>query len=211
MDYKALRKEYKQGELLDDSIEQDPFGLFGRWFGQAQEAGIDDVNAMTLATSAQNGKPSARIVLLKGFDDLGFTFFTNYESRKGIELISNPQAALLFFWKELERQIRIEGHVHIIDEYESDEYFNSRTTESRISAIISPQSEIIPSRRYLEERWIEYLKNTDESDIKRKTNWGGFRLIPHSIEFWQGRVNRLHDRIRYCKKDDHWVIHRLAP
>lgn len=211
MDYKALRKEYKQGELLEENIEQEPFGLFGRWFSQALHAGIDDVNAMTLATSTQNGKPSARTVLLKGFDEFGFTFFTNYESRKGIELISNPQAALCFFWKELERQIRIEGIVHIVDEHESDEYFNSRTTESRISAIISPQSEVIPSRRFLEERWLEYLKKTDETDIRRKKNWGGFRLVPHSIEFWQGRVNRLNDRIRYLKKDDHWVIHRLAP
>jgi pyridoxamine 5'-phosphate oxidase len=211
MDYKAFRKEYKRDELLDDNIEQDPYVLFDAWFEQALYGGIEDANAMALATSTRDGKPSARTVLLKGYDDQGFTFYTNYESRKGTELISNPQAALLFFWKELERQVRIEGIVHMIDEHESEAYFNSRPTLSRISAIISPQSEVIPSRRFLEERWVEFLKKTDESEIRRQKNWGGFRLVPHSIEFWQGRVNRLNDRIRYLKEDAHWVIQRLAP
>lgn len=211
MDYKALRKEYKRGELRDDALEKDPMRLFRRWFEQVLHADLEEANAMTLATSTADGKPSARIVLLKGLDDLGFTFFTNYESRKGVELISNPQAVLLFFWKELERQVRVEGLVHRVSEHESDDYFNSRSIESRISAVISPQSQVIPSRRFLEDKWVEQLKQIEESGIHRLKNWGGFRLIPHSIEFWQGRTNRLHDRIRYLKMNDHWKISRLAP
>jgi pyridoxamine 5'-phosphate oxidase len=210
-DYKALRKEYRKGELRDDSIEKDPLRLFQRWFQQAMHADIEEGNAMVLATSTPDGKPSARMVLLKGVDDLGFTFFTNYESRKGSELISNPQATLLFFWKELERQVHIEGFVRKVSDQESDEYFNSRSIESRISAVISPQSKVIPSRRFLEEKWVEQLKQIEESGIRRLNNWGGFRLIPHTFEFWQGRTSRLHDRIRYLKVNDQWKISRLAP
>jgi pyridoxamine 5'-phosphate oxidase len=211
VDYKALRKEYRRGELLDSSLEKNPFRLFNRWFEQALHSNIEEVNAMTLATSTQDGKPSARIVLLKGFNEKGFTFYTNYSSRKGEELIANPQASLLFYWKELDRQVRIEGLAHKISGKESDAYFNSRTLESRISAVVSPQSQVIPSRRFLEDKWVEYLKKVEKEGVKRSPDWGGFRLIPHSIEFWQGRSNRLHDRIRYFKKDDGWVISRLAP
>lgn len=211
MNIEALRKEYKRGELKDDNLEKDPLRLFNKWFEQALHAEIMDVNAMTLATATADGRPSARTVLLKSFDEKGFTFYTNYDSRKGEELKSNPRAALLFFWKELERQVRIEGNVVISSEEESDEYFASRALESRISAVISPQSKIIPSRRYLEDKWVDYLKQVEQNGIERPSFWGGFRLVPEKIEFWQGRPNRLHDRILYTTKGSGWEISRLAP
>ncbi|MCF8367836.1 MAG: pyridoxamine 5'-phosphate oxidase [Bacteroidales bacterium] len=211
MNIESLRKEYKRGELSDNSLEQDPMSLFNKWFEQAMHADIIDVNAVTLGTSSSAGKPSLRTVLLKKFDTKGFTFFTNYNSRKGKELTENPFASMLIFWKELERQIRIEGKVEKGTSLESDSYFNSRSLESRISGAVSPQSEKVPSRRYLEEKWVKYLKEVGETGVKRPDNWGAFRLIPERIEFWQGRPNRLHDRILYSLEDNVWQISRLAP
>lgn len=211
MNIEALRREYKRGELSDDNINTDPINQFQHWFEQAMHADIIDVTAMTLATASTDGKPSARIVLLKKFDKSGFVFFTNYSSRKGNELSKNPNASLLLFWKELDRQVRIEGKVEITSDSVSDNYFNSRTMESRISAAVSPQSEEILSRRFLEEMWVSALKETGENGPIRPKNWGGYLLIPDRIEFWQGRPNRLHDRILYKRKGKGWVISRLAP
>ncbi|MCB2218911.1 MAG: pyridoxamine 5'-phosphate oxidase [Bacteroidetes bacterium] len=211
MNIDALRREYQKGELKDDHLDPDPMHLFEKWFEQALHADIFDPNAMTLATADLSGRPSARIVLLKKFDEKGFYFFTNYTSRKGSELDKNPLAALLIFWKELERQVRIEGAVKRTTRNESDQYFHSRSLESRISAAISPQSKVVESRRFLEDRWVEYLKEIKDKDVKRPDFWGGFRLIPDSIEFWQGRPNRLHDRILYKRTGKAWEIVRLAP
>ncbi len=211
MNIEALRREYKKDELKDDNIDLNPVDQFEKWFEQALHADIVDVNAMTLATATSDGRPSARIVLLKGFDERGFTFFTNFESRKGRELEANPRAALLFYWKELERQVRIEGEVKRSSPYESDEYFDSRALESRISAVISPQSRVVGSRRYLEDQWVEFLKKMETEGIQRPDYWGGYHLMPDSIEFWQGRPNRLHDRIRYSRHGNSWRIERLAP
>jgi pyridoxamine 5'-phosphate oxidase len=211
MNIESLRKEYKRSELRDDTVNPDPVKQFRSWFEEAMHADIDEVNAITLATADTAGRPSARIVLLKAFDKKGFTFFTNYEGRKSRDLKENPQAALLMFWKELERQIRIEGRVEVVPAKESDKYFDSRSLESRISAAISPQSEEVPSRRHLEELWIKKLKELKDNKLLRPESWGGYRVIPDQIEFWQGRPNRLHDRILYSKQGSKWVISRLAP
>jgi len=211
MDIKALRNEYRKGELKEESVHPDPIKQFEKWFEQALHADLIDVNAMTLATATKEGKPSARTVLLKGFDEKGFVFYTNYNSRKGKELTKNPAVSILFFWKELERQVRIEGKVERTTASESDSYFNSRDLESRISATISPQSKVIPSRHYLEDRWVDYLKEVEKNGIKRPDFWGGFRVVPDTIEFWQGRPNRLHDRIKYERINGIWLRMRLAP
>lgn len=211
MNIESLRKEYKRSELGDDTVDRDPIKQFRHWFEEALHADIDEVNAMTLATADAEGRPSARIVLLKSFTAEGFSFFTSYTGRKSRELQENPQAAILIFWKELERQIRIEGFVEKVPHQESDRYFSSRSLESRISAAISPQSEEVPDRRYLEKLWIEKLKEVGDGPLDRPGDWGGFRLIPRRIEFWQGRPNRLHDRIVYALQGDQWVISRLAP
>lgn len=211
MNIESLRREYKRSELRDDTVNPDPVKQFRLWFEEAMHADIDEVNAMTLATADASGKPAARIVLLKAFTNAGFSFFTNYEGRKSKELEENPRAALLIFWKELERQVRIEGTVKKVPKKESDRYFASRSLESRISAAISPQSQKVPSRRFLEELWINKLKEVGDGPVTRPENWGGFRLVPNHIEFWQGRPKRLHDRILYSKKGVEWVISRLAP
>lgn len=211
MDLKNIRSEFSKGELSKNQVEKDPIVQFKHWFNQAIEMEIAEVNAMTIATASMNGLPSARIVLLKEVDELGFVFFTNYEGRKGIELEQNPNAALLFFWKELERQIRIEGKVEKTTDNESEVYFNSRPLESKISAIISKQSEVVQNREFLEEKYVKSLKQNFEKEIKRPENWGGYRVIPEKIEFWQGRTNRLHDRILYTKINNKWKIERLEP
>ena len=211
MDIEALRREFKHDELKEENLNPDAIKQFEKWFEQAVHADILDVNAMTLATATKDGHPSARIVLLKGFDEAGFTFFTNYQSKKGQELAENPKAALLIYWKELDRQVRIMGEVIKTSAADSDTYFNSRSMESRISAAISPQSQVVESRRWLEEQWVQYLKKIENEDFQRPLHWGGFLLQPKSIEFWQGRPNRLHDRIRYTRSNHDWLIERLAP
>ena len=212
MNIADIRKEYKMQSLLETDIEQHPIAQFEKWWQQAIESHIDEVNAMTLATVGAHGMPSARIVLLKGFDAEGFTFFTNYESRKGKELNNHPQAALVFFWKELERQIRIEGLVAKIDAAASDAYFHSRPTESQIGAWTSPQSKVIASRTFLEEKFQEMTASFENQDINRPSFWGGYKLKPSKIEYWQGRAGRLHDRIQYEQSvDGAWTMNRLAP
>ena len=209
-DISKIRKEYVQGELDMDQVLPDPVRQFSLWMDQAIASEIDEPTAMTLATVGADGKPSARMVLLKGFDDKGFVFFTNYESRKGQEILKNHRVALVFYWKELERQVRIEGFVLKTSGKESDDYFRSRPPESQVSAINSPQSAIIPDRRHLENRKMEYLEKHTGEHI-RPANWGGYQVIPEMMEFWQGRPNRLHDRLRYSRKGGEWEIERLAP
>jgi pyridoxamine 5'-phosphate oxidase len=209
-DLSKIRNEYLKGELDIFHVHPDPVQQFGEWMDQAIRSEIEEPTAMTLATVAPDGKPSARMVLLKGFNEKGFVFFTNYESRKGQEIFRNHRVALVFYWKELERQVRIEGFVLKTSGKESDEYFHSRPAESQVSSIISPQSAVIPDRQYIENLRQEYLQNLS-ADIQRPVNWGGFQVIPEMIEFWQGRPNRLHDRLRYTRKGGEWVIERLAP
>jgi len=211
MSIESLRKEYKRSELRGDTVNPDPVKQFSTWFEEAIHADIDQVNAMTLATANKEGIPSARIVLLKAFNWNGFTFFTSYEGRKSLDLKENPYAALLILWKALDRQIRIEGKVEMVSARESDKYFDSRSLESRISASVSPQSKVISSRRYLEELWVNKLKEINDKKIIRPEHWGGYRVIPDRIEFWQGRPKRLHDRIMYSRDGNKWVISCLAP
>jgi pyridoxamine 5'-phosphate oxidase len=209
-DLSKIRNEYLQGELDIENVLPDPFQQFGVWMDQAVLSGIEEPTAMTLATVSREGMPSARMVLLKGFDENGFIFFTNYESRKGQEIAKNHRVALVFYWKELERQVRIEGFVLKTSGKESDDYFDSRPPESQVSAIISPQSAVIPDRQYLINLRNEYMDN-HSGENKRPGYWGGYQVIPEMIEFWQGRENRLHDRIRYSRKGGEWIIERLAP
>ncbi len=205
-----IRQKYGKFELLESGMAPDPIEQFTRWFAQALEAAVPEPNAMTLATLGPDLHPSARIVLLKGFDERGFVFYTNYESRKGQELAAHPRASLLFFWQPLERQVRIEGRIEKTSAEESDEYFRSRPLESRIGAWVSPQSRPI-SRDELETRKRE-LTDSLGDDPARPPHWGGYRVVPHYVEFWQGRPSRLHDRVAYRLQDDStWVMQRLAP
>ena len=207
----SIRKEYSLKQLDEKDVKRDPFDQFKEWFDDAVNAEVNEPNAMMLATSTSDGKPSARMVLLKGFDKESLTFFTNFNSRKASLLDSNPYAALVFFWPELERQIRIEGMVEKVSEKESNEYFNSRPEGSRIGAWASPQSQVIPNREFLELLYTEIETKFKGKEIPRPERWGGFRVIPSLFEFWQGRPNRLHDRIQYSKADNNWIIERLAP
>lgn len=207
-----IRRDYKLQSLNESDMTADPVEQFTRWWDEAVNSEIDEVNAMTLATATKEGLPSARIVLLKGYDARGFVFFTNYNSHKGKELELNPKAALVFFWKELERQIRIEGPVEKISEEESDKYFNSRPTASRIGAWASPQSEIVTDRTIIENNFSEYENKFGTAFIPRPSHWGGYILKPTLLEFWQGRSSRLHDRIQYSSgQGGSWKMERLAP
>ena len=207
----SLRKDYGQATLNEDDVADDPFVQFAAWFEQALKAEVNEPNAMSVATVAEDGRPSARIVLIKQYDARGFTWYTNYDSQKGRQLDANPHAALLFFWPELERQIRIEGRVERTSAQESDTYFHSRPLKSRLAAIASAQSMPIASRAALEENYEAVAKEQGEQPA-RPAHWGGFRLVPEQIEFWQGRRSRFHDRIVYLlQPDGSWVRQRLQP
>ena len=205
-----IRKEYRLQSLLERNVDPDPIRQFQQWWNETMMSNIEEPNAMTLATSYE-GKPSARIVLLKGLSNDGFVFFTNYNSRKGKELKENPNASLLFFWKELERQVRIEGAVSKTTEEKSNEYFLGRPDLSKISAWGSPQSQVIPNRNDLDEAVLQYQKQFSDGVIPRPPHWGGYVIKPTLIEFWQGRPSRLHDRLQYKLDNDKWIIQRLAP
>ncbi len=212
LDIAALRHDYVAHGLRRADLDPDPIKQFGIWFGEAAAAQIRDVNAMTLATATADGAPSARIVLLKAISDRGFVFFTNYLSDKGRQLDANPRAALCLFWVQLERQIRIEGAVEKTSRQESEEYFRSRPLGSRLGAWTSTQSEVIADRAALEARLSEVTTQYEGADVPLPPHWGGYRVKPTSIEFWQGRTNRLHDRFRYTRQSDgSWQIDRLSP
>ncbi|NNC94950.1 MAG: pyridoxamine 5'-phosphate oxidase [Chitinophagales bacterium] len=206
-DLSDYRSEYDRSVLEDKQLPDNPITLFDKWFQDLIEEDINELNAVTLATSTTDGIPSARIVLMKSYNDSGFTFYTNYESKKGRELEENPHASLLFYWPVLQRQVRIEGRVVKTSGAESDKYFDSRPEGSRVSAIISKQSKEISSREELEKKVQEF-----SSEIKRPEYWGGYRLEPHTFEFWQGRQSRLHDRICYVlESTKKWRRYRIAP
>ncbi len=207
-----IRKEYRLETLDESQVSSDPIEQFGYWWDEALKSEIDEVNAMTLATANADAVPAARIVLLKGYDRKGFVFFTNYESNKAADLEMNPRASLVFFWKELERQVRISGSVEKVSEEESDHYFSSRPKGSRIGAWASPQSSVISSREIIEEKVAALEQSFEGKEIPRPLHWGGYRVKPVKIEFWQGRSSRLHDRIQYTlQHDGSWKIARLAP
>jgi pyridoxamine 5'-phosphate oxidase len=206
-----LRKNYTLGGLSEAESGSDPFALFRIWFEQALKAGLNEPNAFTLATCSPEGKPSARTVLLKNLDDRGFTFFTNYDSRKGREIAGNPSVAMVFLWDELERQVRIEGRAERVTPEESDAYYRVRPLGSRLGAWASPQSAVIPNREFLEIQHAELLKKFPDGEPPRPSNWGGYRIVPEVIEFWQGRPSRLHDRIVFRRSAEGWLVLRLAP
>ena len=211
-DIASIRKNYAHSELTEQDAATDPIVQFDKWWKDALAAEIDEVNAMTLATASSDGVPAARIVLLKEFSSEGFVFFTNYNSFKGRQLTENPKACLVFFWKELERQVRITGLVQKVDAAESDAYFQSRPEGSRIGASISPQSQIIENREWLENKWNEAAGEWSGKPIERPAHWGGFRVKPVLVEFWQGRPSRLHDRLEYSLQENGgWKRVRLAP
>jgi pyridoxamine 5'-phosphate oxidase len=199
-------------ELDENNVEKNPIDLFRQWFNEARACGARLPESMTLATADSNGKPSARVVLLKGVDDAGFVFYTNYRSRKAVELDENPQGALVFYWSQIDRQVRVEGRVERVSSQESDAYFQTRPRESQLGAIASPQSEVIESRKFLEDRFRELDQQYGDGPVERPAHWGGYRVVPERIEFWQNREGRLHDRILYERSTKgSWTIKRLAP
>lgn len=207
-----LRQNYTRAGLLEKDAATNPFDQFKTWFEQAVEAELLEPNAMTLATATPEGKPSARIVLLKGYDTDGFVFYTNYQSQKGQELTANPWGSLVFWWADLERQVRISGRIEKVSETESEEYFHSRPEGSQLGAWTSNQSQVIASREVLENRFQELQGKYADQEIPRPPHWGGFRVIPDEIEFWQGRPSRLHDRLRYrLDEQRNWIRERLSP
>ena len=207
-----IRKDYKLQSLSENEVDADPIVQFRKWWDEAIAAQIEEVNAMTLATASAEGIPSARIVLLKDLSEKGFTFFTNYDSFKGRQLEENPRAYLVFFWKELERQVRVTGVIEKISGEESDAYFSSRPEKSRVAAWASPQSKVIENRQWLEEQNEYYRTHFQDQLIERPPHWGGYRVTPLGIEFWQGRRSRLHDRIQYLlQQNGDWKRERLAP
>jgi pyridoxamine 5'-phosphate oxidase len=207
-----LRQEYSTGGLTEADAGTDPFALFRRWFDQAAAAGLPEPNAFVLATCTPDGLPSARIILLKALDDTGFTFFTNYDSRKGREMAANPRVAMVFPWHPLERQIRVEGTVSVVTPRESDDYFANRPLGSRLGAWASRQSDVIPDRAFLEAEHTRLMAKYPDGVVPRPPHWGGYRVVPAVIEFWQGRPSRLHDRIRFTREPDgSWKRERLSP
>jgi pyridoxamine 5'-phosphate oxidase len=206
-----LRLPHADIGLEASDLDPDPMSQFGAWLHQALDAGLVLPNTMTLATATTEARPSARMVLLKSFDERGFTFYTNYESRKGRELAANPSAALVFYWAEFERQVRVAGDVTPVPRTESEEYFRTRPMGSRLGAWASRQSEVITSREAIEERVRALSIEYRDENVPLPPFWGGYRLSPDEIEFWQGRANRLHDRFRYRRCDERWVVERLSP
>lgn len=204
-----MRAEYSGEPMADDQV--DPVALFEQWLAEAIAAQVPEPNAMAVATSTPDGRPSVRIVLLKGFDERGLVFFTGYASRKGQELTDNPRAAATMLWHPIRRQVRVEGSVERVDAAESDAYFASRPRGAQISAVASPQSEVVAGRKDLERRRGEVEARFDGTDVERPETWGGYRIALETVEFWQGRENRFHDRLRFTRTDDGWAIDRLAP
>lgn len=206
-----MRQEYKSASLSEKDVNQNPIKQFEKWFSDAVKVQVVEPNIMTLATADKSGKPNARIVLLKGFDENGFSFYTNYLSSKGKDLKKNPQACLVFFWADLERQVRIEGRVEKLDKETSEAYFHSRPIGSQIGAIVSPQSQVIENRQILEQKVEELSALYESKVIPKPAHWGGYLVKPTAIEFWQGRASRLHDRLKYELVNGKWKISRLAP
>ena len=207
-----LRREYTDAGLDEQNLDANPFNQFDQWFQEAIDAKIDLPDAMTLATATKDGIPSARIVLLRGHDERGFVFYTDYESQKGKELAENRNAALVFYWRELDRQVRITGQVSTVSRENSYTYFQSRPVGSRLAALASRQSEVIPDRQVLEERFNQLAEQYQDAEVPLPSDWGGYRLSPNIIEFWSGRPSRLHDRLRYTRQPDNdWRIERISP
>ncbi|GEK74135.1 MULTISPECIES: pyridoxamine 5'-phosphate oxidase [Halomonas] len=210
-DIADIRRDYEGGRLDEAQLPEQPMPLFEEWMALALDAETQDANAMTLATVDSQGLPHARVVLLKGADEQGFQFFSNYHSHKGSELANVPHAALVFWWPSLARQVRVEGAVEQVSEQESDAYFARRPRASQLGAWVATQSVVIPGRQWLQERETRFEQAYEGQDIPRPVHWGGYRLIPEMIEFWQGQPSRLHDRIRFERRDDRWHRFRLAP
>jgi pyridoxamine 5'-phosphate oxidase len=211
LDISAIRNDYKLKELDEKNVELNPFSQFKVWFDEMLNSKLKEPTAFVLATSTPDGKPSARALLLKAFNENGFIFYTNYESRKGKELEANPYASMLFYWSELERQIRIEGKIEKVSQKTSEEYFITRPYKSRLGAWASHQSSVIGGRSEIIKKFFEYLIKFHSKNIPLPPFWGGYILFPDNFEFWQGRANRLHDRIRYRKENSIWIIERLSP
>ncbi len=207
----SLKTTFATRPFNESDVAASPFLQFQQWFDEALQVDINEANAMVLATASPTGQPSARVVLLRNMDDRGFVFFTNYESHKGQDIAANPQVELLFYWQALGRQVRIQGSIEKVSEAESLEYFQERPRDSRIGAWASRQSSVLSSRAVLEQRVQDYEKKFDSTDVPLPPFWGGYRVLPQHVEFWQGRESRLHDRIRYRRVDGIWIIERLSP